>query len=307
MPAGLPVLTLCSWCSQAPRSPAGLGLALGCSPPPPRDSWDQKGRNVASIHLLPLALHKAQREGSEPILQMRKWKCKGRKGLEGHSGTAWWHTSFGNCSAPISPMGSRCPVRMCQVHSRCSVNKNVHPSLSWPRETCEGSLPGSHGQQAAKVRVAWAGSPAPNSPVRTPTLKKSSWWITQQLGSTFRRLLVSVVLPPLVMLWGHRTHEAAWLALGGGGSSQNRTQIQTWNCKASELRGPPICCLPPLGGGSLSREKGRRDESKQALTQPWLALGRLGSGARRPIQPHCKLRRRGLELIFTGEETGIQA
>lgn len=31
-------------------------------------------------------------------------------------------------------------------------------------------------------------------------MKKSSWWITQQLGSTLRRLLVRVVLPPLVML-----------------------------------------------------------------------------------------------------------
>lgn len=35
----------------------------------------------------PLTLHKARRADSEPILQMSKWRCKGRKGLEGHSGT----------------------------------------------------------------------------------------------------------------------------------------------------------------------------------------------------------------------------
>lgn len=38
-----------------------------------------------------------------------------------------------------------------------------------------------------------------------PTLKKSSWWMTQQLGSALTILLVSVVLPPLVTLKEKRT------------------------------------------------------------------------------------------------------
>lgn len=65
-------------------------------------------------------------------------------------------------------------------------------------------------------------------------MKKSSWWITQQLGSALRSLLVSVVLPPLVMLRRQWTREGP-PRIGLRREAQSQ---KAWGREADVGRGP---------------------------------------------------------------------
>ena len=126
-------------------------------------------------------------------------------------------------------------MRTCQARSRCSVTEIASPSISRL-----GLAQGAPGGVCSPESPSQGCHPPP--PTRAATLKKSSWWITQQLGSDLRRLLVSVVLPPLVMLWGEHTREAAWVPSldlsGSEGPPRIRLKSKTQACR--DFPGGPV-------------------------------------------------------------------